>query len=117
MTTSVNIDAIMNQPGRVRALRRVVETVADGLGTLVDLYRRPYVDGLQNLPRDGRFLLVGNHTQFGAEVFLIRTWCGARSAPGCGPWPIGESAVCAARLAICSPPTALSSGRRRPPAS
>jgi len=71
MTTSVKIDAIMNQPGRVRALRRVVETVADGLGTLVDLYRRPYVDGLQNLPRDGRFLLVGNHTQFGAEVFLI----------------------------------------------
>jgi 1-acyl-sn-glycerol-3-phosphate acyltransferase len=71
MTTSVNIDAIMNQPGRVRALRRVVETVADGLGPLVDLYRRPYVDGLQNLPPDGRFLLVGNHTQFGAEVFLI----------------------------------------------
>jgi 1-acyl-sn-glycerol-3-phosphate acyltransferase len=71
MTTSVNIDAIMNQTGRVRALRRVVETVADGLGPLVDLYRRPYVDGLQNLPRDGRFLLVGNHTQFGAEVFLI----------------------------------------------
>jgi 1-acyl-sn-glycerol-3-phosphate acyltransferase len=71
MTTSVNIDAIMNQPGRVRALRRVVETVADGLGPLGDLYRRPYVDGLQNLPRDGRFLLVGNHTQFGAEVLLI----------------------------------------------
>jgi 1-acyl-sn-glycerol-3-phosphate acyltransferase len=70
MTTSVNIDAIMNQPGRVRALRRVVETVADGLGSLVDLYR-PYVDGLQTLPRDGRFLLVGNHTQSGAEVFLI----------------------------------------------
>jgi 1-acyl-sn-glycerol-3-phosphate acyltransferase len=71
MTTSVNIDAIMNQPGRVRALRRVVETVVDGLGPLGDLYGRPYVDGLQSLPRDGRFLLVGNHTQFGAEVPLI----------------------------------------------
>jgi 1-acyl-sn-glycerol-3-phosphate acyltransferase len=70
MTTPVNIDAIMNQPGRVRALRRVVETVGDGLGPLVDFYR-PYVDGLQRLPRDGRFLLVGNHTQSGAEVFLI----------------------------------------------
>jgi 1-acyl-sn-glycerol-3-phosphate acyltransferase len=70
MTTSVNIDAIMNQPRRVRALRRVVETVGDGLGPLVDLYR-PYVDGLQSLPRDGRFLLVGNHTQSGVEALLI----------------------------------------------
>jgi 1-acyl-sn-glycerol-3-phosphate acyltransferase len=66
----VNIDAIMNQPGRVRAWRRVAETVADRVGPLVDL-SRPYVDGLQNLPRDGRFLLVGNHTQGGAEAFLI----------------------------------------------
>ena len=49
MTTSVNIDAIMNQPGRVQALRRVVETVADGVGPLVDLYR-PYVDRLENCP-------------------------------------------------------------------
>jgi 1-acyl-sn-glycerol-3-phosphate acyltransferase len=66
----VNIDAIMNQPRRVRALRRVVETVGDGLGPLVDLYR-PYVDGLQRLPRDGRFLLVGNHTQSSVEALLI----------------------------------------------
>ncbi|HKP40810.1 lysophospholipid acyltransferase family protein [Mycobacterium sp.] len=70
MSADVNIDAIMNQPGRVQALRRVVETVADRVGPLVDLYR-PYVDGLQNLPRDGRFLLVGNHTQSGAEVLLM----------------------------------------------
>jgi 1-acyl-sn-glycerol-3-phosphate acyltransferase len=70
MTTDVNIDAIMNQPGRVRALRRVVETVADRVGPLVDVCR-PYVDGLQNLPGDGRFLLVGNHTQSGAEIFLM----------------------------------------------
>jgi 1-acyl-sn-glycerol-3-phosphate acyltransferase len=70
MTTSVNIDAIMNQPGRVQALRRVVETVADGVGPLVDLYW-PYVDGFENLPRDGRFLLVGNHTQSSVEALLI----------------------------------------------
>jgi len=68
--TAANTDVIMNQPGRVQALRRVAETVADGIAPLVDLYR-PYVDGLQNLPRDGRFLLVGNHTQFGAEGLLI----------------------------------------------
>jgi 1-acyl-sn-glycerol-3-phosphate acyltransferase len=70
MTTAVNIDAIMNQPGRVRAWRRVVETVADRVGPLVDLCR-PYVDGFENLPRDGRFLLVGNHTHGGAEALLI----------------------------------------------
>jgi 1-acyl-sn-glycerol-3-phosphate acyltransferase len=63
-------DVIMNQPARVQALRRVVETVADGAAPLVDLYR-PYVDGLHHLPPDGRFLLVGNHTQFGAEGLLI----------------------------------------------
>ena len=66
----VNVDAIMNQPGRVQAWRRVAETVADRVGPLVDL-SRPYVDGLQNLPADGRFLLVGNHTQGGIEAFLI----------------------------------------------
>jgi 1-acyl-sn-glycerol-3-phosphate acyltransferase len=68
--TAANIDVIMNQPGRVQALRRVAETIADGAGPLVDLYR-PYVDGLHRLPPDGRFLLVGNHTQFGAEGLLI----------------------------------------------
>ncbi|WP_369832276.1 lysophospholipid acyltransferase family protein [Mycobacterium sp. AT1] len=37
----------------------------------MDLYK-PYVDGLDNLPADGRFLLVGNHTQFGLnEIVLI----------------------------------------------
>jgi hypothetical protein len=68
--TEANIDVIMNQPGRVQALRRVAETIADGAGPLVDLYR-PYVDGLHRLPPDSRFLLVGNHTQFGAESLLI----------------------------------------------
>ena len=68
--TTANTDVIMNQPERVRALRRMVETVADGVAPLVDLYR-PYVDGLDNLPRDGRFLLVGNHTQVSAEGLLV----------------------------------------------
>lgn len=61
---------LMEQPGRIRAIRRVVESVADRVGPVIDLYR-PYLDGLQNLPRDGRFLLVGNHTQAGTEGFLI----------------------------------------------
>ena len=67
MTDTANL---MNQPGRIRAIRRAVETVADGAAPLVDLYR-PFVDGLEHLPRDGRFLLVGNHTQSGTEGFLI----------------------------------------------
>jgi 1-acyl-sn-glycerol-3-phosphate acyltransferase len=66
----VNIDVIMNPPDRVKAWRRVAETVADRVGPLVDL-SRPYVDGLDNLPADGRFLLVGNHTQGGIESMLI----------------------------------------------
>lgn len=70
MTAAVNIDAIMDQSRRVRALRQVVETLADRAAPIVDL-SLPYVDGLQNLPRDGRFLLVGNHTQSGSEALLI----------------------------------------------
>ena len=63
--------ALPDQSGRVRALTRAIFTIADRAGPIVDL-GRPYVDGLQNLPRDGRFLLVGNHTAFGmAEVVLI----------------------------------------------
>ncbi len=70
MTDPVNIDAIMNQPRQVRVLRRVVEIIADRAAPVVDLCR-PYVDGLANLPADGRFLLVGNHTQAGTEAILI----------------------------------------------
>jgi 1-acyl-sn-glycerol-3-phosphate acyltransferase len=66
----MTIDAIMNPPARVHTLRRAIEAVADGVAPLVDLYR-PYVDGLANLPRDGRFLLVGNHTQSSVEAILI----------------------------------------------
>lgn len=70
MTVMTDTANLMNQPGRIRAIRRVIETVADGAAPLVDLYR-PYLDGLEHLPRDGRFLLVGNHTQSGTEGFLI----------------------------------------------
>jgi 1-acyl-sn-glycerol-3-phosphate acyltransferase len=80
----MNIDAIMNQPGRVQAWRRVAETVADRVGPLVDL-SRPYVDGLHTVPRDGRCLLVGNHTQGGAEAllipYLVRRAIGTRVRP------------------------------------
>nr|WP_231964570.1 MULTISPECIES: lysophospholipid acyltransferase family protein [unclassified Mycobacterium] len=61
----------MTEPSpRVQALSRVLDTVTDRLRPVLNL-GRPYVDGIENLPDDGRFLLVGNHTQFGSEVFLI----------------------------------------------
>jgi len=69
--TAPELDAIMNQPARVQALSKGLGAAGDALNPVIDLYR-PYVDGLENLPRDGRFLLVGNHTQLSAaEIFLI----------------------------------------------
>lgn len=70
MTTTPGTDAIMNESERVQTLRSALDTLRTGAQPLVDLYR-PYVDGLENLPRDGRFLLVGNHTQSSIEVPLI----------------------------------------------
>jgi 1-acyl-sn-glycerol-3-phosphate acyltransferase len=65
-----DLAAVMEPSGRVQTLRRVLDAMSDGLRPVLDLYR-PYVDGLENLPANGRFLLVGNHTQSGAEVFMI----------------------------------------------
>ena len=70
------------------------DTAFGNIGPMMDLYR-PYVDGLENLPRDGRFLLVGNHTQGGGEVFLIPYF--VRQEIGCGPWPSGRWARCRRR--------------------
>jgi 1-acyl-sn-glycerol-3-phosphate acyltransferase len=82
--TAEELEAIMNQPRRVRALKQLLGNIGDGLNPLIDLYR-PYVDGLATLPRDGRFLLVGNHTQSGLEVFLtsyyLRRELGVRVRP------------------------------------
>lgn len=62
--------------------------VGAGAAALAPVVTRchPYVRGLANLPADGRFLLVGNHTQFSmAEVVLIpyfvRTAIGTRVRP------------------------------------
>ncbi|GAB1813949.1 lysophospholipid acyltransferase family protein [Mycobacterium sp. MUNTM1] len=70
MSDGTDLVAIMEPNERVRSLRRVLDAVTDRLHPVVNL-SRPYIDGLVNLPPDGRFLLVGNHTQFGSEVFMI----------------------------------------------
>lgn len=65
------IDALTDRRRRVHAMQRAIFGVADALAPAVDL-SRVYVDGLQGLPRDGRFLLVGNHTVAGwVEVVSI----------------------------------------------
>ena len=64
-------DDLVNGSDRVQAMRKAIFALADRLDPVVDLCK-PYVDGLENLPRDGRFLLVGNHTSFGlAETVMI----------------------------------------------
>jgi len=69
--SDAELAAIMNPPARVQALTGGVMAAMRKIAPLVDVYQ-PYVDGLENLPRDGRFLLVANHTQFAwAEVLLI----------------------------------------------
>lgn len=70
MTNAQNITEIIRPPRQVQALRDAVQGIADRIEPLVGLYR-PYVDGLDNLSRDGRFLLVGNHTNFAIEASLI----------------------------------------------
>ena len=65
------LDRLIDPPPRVETLRRAIFSVADALNPAVDL-SRVYVDGLENLPSDGRFLLVGNHTSAGwPEVVMI----------------------------------------------
>jgi 1-acyl-sn-glycerol-3-phosphate acyltransferase len=67
----IDLDAVMNHPPRVQILRGALDRLQGGIVPFIDLWR-PYVSGLETLPVDGRFLLVGNHTQFiGGEVLLI----------------------------------------------
>lgn len=68
-----NIDAarVIDPPPRIARLRQALTLVDGTLRGAVDAVR-PYVTGLEKLPEDGRYLLVGNHTQAaGAETFLI----------------------------------------------
>jgi 1-acyl-sn-glycerol-3-phosphate acyltransferase len=65
------LEAAEHPSRRVQGLRSVLDGLQDRIAPVIDL-TRPYVNGLDTLPADGRFLLVGNHTQFiGGEVLLI----------------------------------------------
>jgi 1-acyl-sn-glycerol-3-phosphate acyltransferase len=68
---STDPEAGLHPSRRVQALRSALDGLQGRIAPLVDL-TRPYVSGMDALPPDGRFLLVGNHTQFiGGEVLLI----------------------------------------------
>lgn len=65
------IEALTDRARRVEAIRKAIFGLADTVKPAVDL-TGIYVDGLDGLPRDGRFLLVGNHTISGwAEIVAI----------------------------------------------
>lgn len=62
---------LADRASRVHAMQKTIFAIADRIAPVVDL-SRIYVDGLDHLPRDGRCLLVGNHTTSGwAEIVLI----------------------------------------------
>lgn len=65
------IESLTDRARRVKVMQKAIFGLADTLSPAVDL-SRIYVDGLDGLPRDGRFLLVGNHTISGwAEIVAI----------------------------------------------
>ena len=70
MSSPQVVEEPIDESTRVRRLRQFLDTANDAAQPVLDLLR-PYVDGIENLPRDGRFLLVGNHTQGAMEVVLI----------------------------------------------
>jgi 1-acyl-sn-glycerol-3-phosphate acyltransferase len=88
--TIANIPVTGPDAPRVRGLRRVLGSLADGLTPLVEAYH-PYVEGLQHLPADGRFLLVGNHTSAGAPEVLLIPYV-VRRAVGTRVRPLAERA-------------------------
>ncbi len=83
-------EPIIDQPARVLALRSVMGAISDTAAPLVELCR-PYVVGAEQLPADGRFLLVANHTQGGMEVPLILHYI--RQAIGTQVRPLAERAI------------------------
>jgi 1-acyl-sn-glycerol-3-phosphate acyltransferase len=69
-TSTAQSPIAIPDPDRVATIRRWLGALADNLDPLLAL-SKPYIEGLQTLPTDGRFLLVGNHTFGGTEALLI----------------------------------------------
>ena len=115
MTIHHTAEENLDQPARVQILRRFLGSVSDAAEPIVDVIR-PYIEGLESLPADGRFLLVANHTQSFIEVPLIlhyvRRGIGRRAGVcsfcqcvaacgGCG-MPLSGRAPGSAKAGICT---------------
>ena len=94
MNEPIDVDAVMNHPRRVRILRAALDRVHDGIAPVIDM-TQPYLSGLEQLPADGRFLLVGNHTASGSEVLLISHF--VRRAIGTRVRPLADRGFTEAR--------------------
>jgi hypothetical protein len=106
--TAEELAAIMDQPRRVRALSHLLGNIGDGLNPLIDLYR-PYVDGLARLPRDGRFLLVGNHRP---QPHLVSPF----TVPDDTPTTVADELVRLAMLLLCDRRLSCATRSLLPPA-
>ena len=71
-----------------RLCRTALTTVADHLEPVMNLYK-PYVEGVEHLPADGRFLIVGNHTQMSAAEIVLIPYC-VRQAIGSQVRPLAD---------------------------
>jgi 1-acyl-sn-glycerol-3-phosphate acyltransferase len=65
------VNFVTDESGRIDALQKAIFTLARQWDRIRPVYK-PYVEGLDTLPADGRFLLVGNHSATPAvEILLI----------------------------------------------
>ncbi|ORB28263.1 lysophospholipid acyltransferase family protein [Mycolicibacterium parafortuitum] len=71
-----------------RLWRTALTTVADHFEPVMNLYK-PYVEGVEHLPADGRFLIVGNHTQMSAAEIVLIPYC-VRQAIGSQVRPLAD---------------------------
>jgi 1-acyl-sn-glycerol-3-phosphate acyltransferase len=60
----------LEEGGRVEQVERWILELARKWEYVRPIYK-PYVEGLENLPADGRFLLVGNHTATASTEILL----------------------------------------------
>ena len=70
MTLAADTAEPSQQTPRVERIGQWIDALVPQIEPLVSLCK-PFVDGLEHLPPDGRFLLVGNHTPTAIETLLI----------------------------------------------
>lgn len=69
-TSEINVAAGQADSARVEQFRKLVDGYFAASG-FVQTFTKPYVEGVADLPADGRFLLVANHVLDGSDAPLI----------------------------------------------